>query len=265
MIQDMDTISGDPHAPRTVGDMAGSTAWDRLRGLLASNQHIVVAGGPGVGKSCALRLLLAGRIGLWFRCSADPSLREGRDRIKAAARRRGPDGVVSWIVLEHADLLLADAQAFLRRVIETSVGGTRFVMEVRDLGAVSEPLLSRMVLFNIPPLVDYEVRAEIQRRVPGIGLPLATLLATQAGGNVRWAVLQGLGGGDGFLGSGSGTWMETDVVDWRSLLAVMEGLQQSGSSPRAYLGDQVAAETWDRPGGACPWAVTAASLATSLN
>jgi len=260
----MDTAGGDPHNPRSVRDMAGSTSWTRLQSLLASNQHVVVAGGSGIGKSCALRLLLAGRVGLWFRCSADPSLREGRDRIKAAARRRGPDGVVTWIVLEHADLLLADAQAFLRRVIETSVGGTRFVLEVRDLGAVSEPLLSRTVLFNIPPLVDYEVRAEIQRRVPGIGLELATRLATQAGGNVRWAVLQGLGGGDGFLEEGGSGWVDTDVSDWRSLLAVMEGLQRTGSSPRAYLGDQVAAETWDRPGGACPWAITAATLGHSL-
>jgi hypothetical protein len=244
--------------------MAGGAVWERLRGLLASNQHVVVAGGAGCGKSCALRLLLAGHVGLWFRCSADPSLREGRDRIKAAARRRGPTGVVNWIVLEHADLLLADAQAFLRRVIETAVGGTRFVLEVRDLGAVTEPLLSRMVLFNVPGLVDYEVRAEIQRRVPGIRLELATRLATHAGGNVRWAVLQGLGSGDGFLDLTAGGWADTDVADWRSLLTVMEGLQQSGSSPRAYLGDQVSADVWDRPGGACPWAITAATLAAGL-
>ena len=259
----MDTDSADLFHPRSVSDMAGAAVWTRLQGLLASNQHMVIAGGPGCGKSCALRLLLAGHIGLWFRCSADPSLREGRDRIKAAARRRGPTGTINWIVLEHADLLLADAQAFLRRVIETSVGGTRFVLEVRDLGAVTEPLLSRTVLFNVPPLVEYEVRAEIQRRVPAISLSLATQLATQAAGNVRWAVLQALGGGDGFL-DGSGSWMATDVTDWRSLLAILEGLQRTGSSPRAYLGDQVTAETWDRPGGACPWAITAATLAADL-
>ena len=262
MLQGMDTTGADPHHPRSVSDMAGSEVWSRLRGLLATNQHVVVAGGAGCGKSCALRLLLTGHIGLWFRCSADPSLREGRDRIKAAARRRGPVGTINWIVLEHADLLLADAQAFLRRVIETSVGGTRFVLEVRDLGAVTEPLLSRTVLFNVPSLVEYEVRAEIQRRVPGIELSLASRLATQAGGNVRWAVLQGLGGSDGFLSSGD--WADTDVTDWRSLLAIMEGLQRTGSSPRAYLGDQVAAEIWDRPGGACAWAITAATLASSL-
>jgi hypothetical protein len=121
-----------------------------------------------------------------------------------------------------------------------------------------------MVLFNVPGLVDYEVRAEIQRRIPGIRLELATRLATQAGGNVRWAVLQGLGSSDGFLDLTAGGWADTDVADWRSLLTVMEGLQQSGSSPRAYLGDQVSAELWDRPGGACPWAITAATLASAI-
>lgn len=262
----MDTGRGDPHYPRNVSDMAGAATWSRLQGLLATNQHVVVAGAAGCGKSCALRLLLTGHIGLWFRCSSDPSLRDGRDRIKEAARRRGPIGTVNWIVLEHADLLLADAQAFLRRVIETSVGSTRFVLEVRDLGAVTEPLLSRTVLFNVPPLVDYEVRAEVTRRVPSIGLSAAGRLALQAGGNVRWAVLQALGGGDGFLPptDTSGGWLDTAVVDWRSLLAVMEGLQQSGSSPRAYLGDQVSADVWDRAGGACPWAITASTLAADI-
>jgi hypothetical protein len=259
----MDTTLGDPHHPRRISDMAGAAVWERLRGLLATNQHVVVAGDAGCGKSCALRLLLTGHVGLWFRCSSDPSLRDGRDRIKEAARRRGPVGSINWIVLEHADLLLADAQAFLRRVIETAVGSTRFVLEVRDLGAVTEPLLSRTVLFNVPPLLEYEVRAEIQRRAPGVGAEKAGRLALQAGGNVRWAVLQALGSGDGFL-DGEGSWTDTDVSDWRSLLAVMEGLQGSGSSPRAYLGDQVTADVWDRPGGACPWAITAAALSASI-
>lgn len=243
--------------------MAGASTWERLATLLASRQHVVVAGGAGCGKSCALRLLLTGHVGLWFRCSSDPSLRENRDRIKDAARRRGPADSTNWIVLEHADLLLADAQAFLRRVIETAVGSTRFVLEVRDLGAVSEPLLSRTVLFNVPQLLEYEVRAEIRRREPALPLETVAKLAIQSGGNLRWAVLQALGGGDGFLEEGS-EWLAKDPTDWTSVLAILEGLQSSGSSPRAYLGDQVAADVWDRPGGACPWAISAATLAADL-
>jgi len=239
-------------------ETAGAASWDRLRGILAGGQHVIVAGGAGCGKSHALRHLLAGALTLWFRCSADPSLRDGRDRIKTAAKRRAATGS-SWIVLEHADLLHADAQAFLRRVIETATGSVRFVLEVRDLAAVAEPLLSRTVLFNVPPLMDYEVRAEILRQAPTTGPDVAARIAAQAEGNIRWAVLQALGGGDGFVDpsvtlpvAGSG---------WAGVLATMEALQRTGSAPRALLAGVTPAEAWERPGGACPWALTARAIA----
>jgi len=239
--------------------MVGAVVWERLRAVLAGGQHVIVAGAAGCGKSAALRLLLGGgsSIGLWYRCSADPSLRDGRDRIKAVARRRGAGVATSWIVLEHADLLHADAQAFLRRVIETSNGSTRFVLEVRDLAAVSEPLLSRTVLFNVPLLLDYEVRGEIMRRVPGIALAEADRIATQAHGNVRWAVLQALGGGDGLVAPTVPA--ASSVGDWVGLLAAMEEIQRTGSSQREWIGSASAFE-WDRPGGACPWALTASAV-----
>lgn len=245
----------------SVVSMAGAATWERLGSVLAGGQHVIVAGGAGCGKSHALRILLAGALTLWFRCSADPSLRDGRDRIKTAAKRRAATGI-SWIVLEHADLLHADAQAFLRRVIETATGSVRFVLEVRDLAAVAEPLLSRTVLFNVPPLMDYEVRAEILRQAPAVGAEVAARLAAQAEGNVRWAVLQALGGGDGFLDPS--VTMPAASGGWAGVLATMEALQRTGSAPRALLAGKVPAELWERPGGACPWALTARALAATI-
>jgi len=240
-------------------DMAGASDWARLRGLTGRPDppNIVLAGAAGTGKSCALRLALSGQtVTMWLRCSQDPSLRDSRDRIKAAARRRVEAGTICWIILEHADLLHTDAQAFLRRVIETSLGGTRFVLEVRDLAAVTEPLLSRCVLFHAPQLLEHEIRAEIMRQAPMISVELAGSLAVQCGGNVRWAVLQGRAGGEGFLAEGLPT--VESVTGWKELLAAMEALQRTGSSPRAWLGlnDPV----WERPGGADPWAVTALAI-----
>ncbi|NCY20391.1 hypothetical protein EBX31_00355 [bacterium] len=239
--------------------MVGAAIWERLRRVLGAAQHVLLAGAAGCGKSCALRLLLGTTVSLWFRCSADPSLRDGRERIKAVARRRG-DGP-TWIVLEHADLLQSDAQAFLRRVIETSNGSTRFVLEVRDLAAVAEPLLSRTVLFNVPGLLDYEVRGEVMRRVPELGLAEADRIATQARGNVRWAVLQALGGGDSLVAA---TVPPVASVDgWAALLAAMEEISRTGTSQREWVGDSRSSDSrsvggdWDRPGGACPWALTA--------
>jgi len=257
----MDTAEGDPARPRAVADMAGAADWARLVALLtrADPPNVIVAGPAGIGKSCALRLGLGGIINMWLRCSQDPTLRDSRDRIKAAARRRVADGGVHWIVLEHADLLHADAQAFLRRIIETSMGACRFALEVRDVAAIAEPLLSRTVLYVAPQLVEHEIRTEVLRRAPVVGLEAAGRLAAQSGGNVRWAVLQGLGGGVGMLDE---SLPAPQPSTWAELLGAMEALQRTGSSPRAWLGSTDT--VWERPGGACPWALTATALANRM-
>lgn len=235
--------------------------WSRLQELTSRTDppNIIVSGGAGTGKSAALRELLVGRITMWLRCSADTSLRDSRDRIKAAAQRRVEAGRVAWIVLEHADMLHTDAQAFLRRVIETSLGGTRFVLEVRDLAAIAEPLVSRCVLYYAPRLLQHEIRTEILRQAPTAAN--ADRLAAQSGGNVRWATLQGRAGGAGFLADDLPA--RDDVKDWPTLLAAMETLQKTGSSPRAWLASSDPA--WERPGGADPWALLASTLARQLS
>jgi hypothetical protein len=257
----MDTAEADPHRPRKLEDMAGSGDWTRLQEMLVRPDppNVVLAGPAGVGKSCALRLALRGNITMWLQCSQDPTLRDNRDRIKAAARRRVGDGGIAWIVLENAGLLHTDAQAFLRRIIETSLGATRFVIEVRDLASIAEPLLSRAVLFNAPQLMEHEIRAEIRHRSPGISVETATQIAGQSGGNVRWAVLQGIGGGNGMIDPAVAT---ATVSTWADVLNVMEAIQSSGTAPRAWLGDGRA--VWERAGGACPWALLAQSLASRV-
>lgn len=259
----MDTAEHDPHRPTSVDEMACADLWRRLGaaiGPAAENPpHMIVAGAAGIGKSCALRACLRGRIAMWMRCSSDPTLRDNRERIKMTARGRG-DGV-RWIVLEHADMLHADAQAFLRRVIETSVGSTRFALEVRDLGGIAEPLLSRTVLFMASPPLPYEIRTEIQRRAPSTPLPVAERLAAQSRGNVRWAVLQALGGGDGMLAAAADA---AAPISWPAVLERLEFLQKTGSAPHMWLGPTGECLDWERPGGACPWALTARALAATV-
>lgn len=257
----MDTQLADPHRPRSVSDMAGAGDWFRLVTLLQRPDppNVILAGSAGVGKSCALRLSLRGSIALWLQCSQDPTLRDNRDRIKAAARRRVSDGI-AWIVLENAGILHTDAQSFLRRIIETSLGATRFVLEVRDLATLAEPLLSRAVLFNAPQLMEHEIRAEIQHRAPDVSSPVAERIASQSGGNVRWAILQGLGGGDGVLDEGLPTL--DSVHTWTDVLTAMEALNMSGSASRIWLGDT--SMSWERAGGACPWSLVAHALAKRI-
>lgn len=246
--------------------MAGAADWSRLGDIIRRPDppHLVVVGPAGIGKSCAIRLAIAranGPLTMWLRCSQDPTLRESRDRIKAAARRRVAEGSAHWIVLEHADLLHSDAQAFLRRIIETSMGACRFVLEVRDIAAIAEPLLSRTLMFVAPQLLEHEVRAEVLRRAPSTTMEMATRFAAQANGNVRWAVLQGLGDGEGMIQGMSGVSGAGSVRTWTELLATMEELQRTGTAPRAWTSTSTSSGAtmvdWERPGGVCPWALVA--------
>lgn len=285
----MDTVEHDPHRPRSVSEMAGAADWTRLQSLVMRKEppHIVLVGPAGIGKSCALRLCLGASVSVWLRCSQDPTLRENRDRIKASARRRVEEGRTSWIVLEHADALHTDAQAFLRRIIETSTGSSRFVLEVRDAAAVAEPLLSRCVLFNGPRLLEYEIRAEVMRRAPALTVEDASRFAAQCDGNVRWATLQalglqrnqalgvgtqalglqrnqGLGPSEKTQASGSG-FIGCDYeapTTWTALLAKMEEVQKTGTSPRAF--SKWESTVWDRPGGIDPWSILALELSASI-
>ena len=262
----MDTSEHDPHRPLHLHDMAGAEEWAPLESLITKTEkpHILLTGGAGTGKSCALRLLLGPAISFWLQCSQDPTLRDHRDRIKLAARRRVPDGSVHWIVLEHADLLHADAQAFLRRIIETSVGGTRFILEVRDLASIAEPLLSRTVLVTGPRLLEHEVCAEVLKRArdsTSMTMERARQIAAQAGGNIRWAVLQALGSGDPLV---SASVAAHEKMSWTSILSFMEEVQRSGSSPRHSLPDPGPASVWERAGGVCPWSLLALALSKRI-
>jgi DNA polymerase III delta prime subunit len=239
--------------------MAGN--WQGISALLhsANPPSCIIAGPAGCGKSCATRLSLTGTIALWLRCSGDPNLRDARERIKTIARRRVETGQIAWIILEHADALHADAQAFLRRIIETAIGGTRFVLEVRDLASIAEPLLSRCQLAVAPTPLPYEIRAEVMRRAPTVTLEQAEQIVKDCDGNVRWAILQALGSGDRQVDACVPA--ASTVQDWPALLAALERLNETGSVLRTWLdNDRI---QWERAGGACPWALAASAAAAA--
>ena len=97
------------------------------------------------------------------------------------------------------------------------------------------------------------------RRAPSCSLEVSEQLAAQSGGNIRWAVLQGLGSSDGMIAP-SVVDRKKEPTSWAELLTAMEEMQRTGSSPAAWLG----AAAWERPGGACPWAVSAHIMAKSI-
>lgn len=167
----IDQIQWDPHTPRCIDDIVGNH--DVLKPLAEDIRknlcpHIVLCGPQGCGKSLFIRVVLELEKQcptLHIECTANAGLRDLRDLIRGFARgSRTVEGDFRWIVLEHADSLAGDTQAFLRRMMETTAHSTRFLFECTDAGAISEPILSRSVLYTLNAPTVNEMMYEIQRR-----------------------------------------------------------------------------------------------------
>jgi hypothetical protein len=165
----LDQAQWDPKTPRALGDIVGNgEIWRPLAEAIRKNTcpHVVLCGPTGCGKSLFARLLLEKRVPtLRIECTANSGLRDLRDGIRGFARgSRTGKGEYRWVLLEHADALAGDTQAFLRRMMETTSNSTRFLFECADAGAISEPILSRSTLYVVNQPTDAEIRYEIQRR-----------------------------------------------------------------------------------------------------
>jgi hypothetical protein len=101
----------------------------------------LVSGPSGSGKSTWIRKRAEERKARLIRHAVrtDRSLRQGRQYLFSQHRSKEP----TLIWLEGADTLTTDAQAFLRRILETSSANVEFALEVRDEVTINPPLLSR--------------------------------------------------------------------------------------------------------------------------
>jgi replication-associated recombination protein RarA len=272
----MDTIRNDPNTPREVKDIVGNNdMWNDISTKIQTKTcpHTIICGPSGTGKSAFIRAAIMNR-GLTFmshNCIADSGLRDVRDAIRSFARG-GIDGngYHRWVILEHADSLTADTQAFLRRLLETASGSTRFIFEVRESGAISEPILSRCMLCNIEPPSYIEIRYEILRRTNHeIPIEQAERIAQESCGNVRIAVNQALASwrvGVSNVGCGLSTieelWAKRPAPGTREYgvwaCETIRALRKHGADPRAMLRMKMNSDTqalrilsqWNRPGGA---------------
>jgi len=109
----------------------------------------LVVGPPGCGKSRWIRNAAANAGQTLFRwnCRDDRALRQGRELLHGIVRTREP----TWVWLEGADDITLDAQAFLRRILETASANVTCALEVRRLECMSEPIQSRCILKRLPP------------------------------------------------------------------------------------------------------------------
>lgn len=102
---------------------------------------IILTGPPGCGKSYWIQKYAKHVSKQLFVCPCrkDRTLRDGRQKLHIWARRTEP--AILW--LEGADDLTPEAQAFLRRILETHASEVLFILECRDAGRLQEPIRSR--------------------------------------------------------------------------------------------------------------------------
>jgi replication-associated recombination protein RarA len=107
----------------------------------------LVSGEPGVGKSFFIRQEAKNKNAKLFRWNVriDRSLREGREILHQQVRSK--EALIVWI--EGADDLTQEAQAFLRRILETASQSVVSMLEVREPWKMSPPILSRCIPISI--------------------------------------------------------------------------------------------------------------------
>jgi hypothetical protein len=104
----------------------------------------IITGPPGCGKSHWIQKYAESMNKQLFVCPCrkDRTLRDGRQKLHIWARRTEP--AILW--LEGADDLTPEAQAFLRRILETHAKEVQFILECRDAGRLQEPIRSRCII-----------------------------------------------------------------------------------------------------------------------
>ena len=113
----------------------------------------LVTGDAGVGKSHFIRNEAKINKAKLFRWNVriDRSLREGREILHQQVRSK--EKLYVWI--EGADDLTQEAQAFLRRILETASQNVISMLEVRETWRLTQPIISRCVPICISKTSSY--------------------------------------------------------------------------------------------------------------
>jgi replication factor C small subunit len=170
----MKEIWVEKYRPRTLSEVVGQEEIvERLQSYVKAGNmpHLLFAGPAGVGKTTCAMALARDLFGEdWQQNYAETNASDERgidvvrQKIKNIARL-APFGNVPFkiIFLDEADNLTADAQAALRRTMETYTKTSRFVLSCNYSSRLIEPIQSRTAVFRFRPLKPEAIREYLTR------------------------------------------------------------------------------------------------------
>ncbi|HVP24938.1 MAG TPA: replication factor C small subunit [Methanomicrobiales archaeon] len=202
------TIWIEKYRPARLADMVGQEEIvERLESYVRTGSlpHLLFTGSAGVGKTTAAVALARELFGeTWhtnFRelnASDERGIDVVRNQIKQFARTSPLEGASFKILfLDEADALTTDAQAALRRTMESYAATCRFILSCNYSSKIIDPIQSRCAIYRFRPLDRRAISEEIRRIAGKEGLTVSEeavdALVYVAQGDMRKAInaLQG--------------------------------------------------------------------------
>ncbi|WP_243670531.1 replication factor C small subunit [Methanoculleus chikugoensis] len=204
------TIWIEKYRPKRLDEMVGQKEIVvRLQSYVKTGNlpHLLFTGSAGIGKTTAAVALAREFFGdSWqmnFREMNASDERGGidvvRNQIKEFARTSPLAGATFKILfLDEADALTTDAQAALRRTMETYARTCRFILSCNYSSKIIDPIQSRCAIYRFRPLDREAVIEETRRIAAAEGLTvtqgaLDAIVYVASGGDMRKAInaLQG--------------------------------------------------------------------------